>query len=340
MRRLVLPVVLAMVATVFATSGHVGEAAERVDVSGHWVGKWSGYGIMDIGRLQSVRADLTQTGRNGRGKLIFDGVNASPNIPLSLRDAGAMGIRVVLRVSGSSVVMEHELGGNHFAARLNVDGDRMTGRIRDSNPAVYIMLVRAGSDIAVTPPSGQLIPPVAMAPGAPPRAPVPPSSAPSSAPRQVPASPGTSESPRAPGDVAVAPEQPGTSSSGSEPATRPVLTDFQTNSDLKPVYFDFDKAEIRTEDSQLLDASAKWLTDHPDAQLLIEGHADERGTPEYNLALGERRARAAREYLVNHGVPSDRISTVSYGEERPACLEKNEVCWTLNRRSEFLFKTQ
>jgi peptidoglycan-associated lipoprotein len=72
--------------------------------------------------------------------------------------------------------------------------------------------------------------------------------------------------------------------------------------------------------------------------VLIEGHADERGTPEYNVALGERRAKSVRDYLVARGVEADRLNTTSYGEERPVCNEGSEDCWQLNRRAEFLVK--
>jgi peptidoglycan-associated lipoprotein len=77
---------------------------------------------------------------------------------------------------------------------------------------------------------------------------------------------------------------------------------------------------------------------HARALVLIEGHCDERGTNEYNLALGERRARAARDYLTSAGVPESRITIVSYGEERPLCTERTEVCWAQNRRAHFLIK--
>jgi peptidoglycan-associated lipoprotein len=84
----------------------------------------------------------------------------------------------------------------------------------------------------------------------------------------------------------------------------------------------------------------QWLRDHAETLVLIEGHADERGTNEYNLALGERRARAARDFLVERGIAAERISIVSFGEERPACTERTETCWAENRRANFLIKPQ
>jgi len=104
------------------------------------------------------------------------------------------------------------------------------------------------------------------------------------------------------------------------------------------VHFDFDKAVIRRGDVKILDASAGWLKANPEQLLLIEGHCDERGTNEYNLALGERRAKAAMSYLVSRGVQASRITLISYGKERPLCTEKAERCWARNRRDHFLVK--
>lgn len=110
--------------------------------------------------------------------------------------------------------------------------------------------------------------------------------------------------------------------------------------ELKPVYFDFDKSEIRPDAAKTLDANAAWLLEHPGYAVLIEGHCDERGTNAYNLALGDRRARAALNYLVAHGVAASRFRTISYGEERPVCFERAEACWWKNRRGHFLVKGQ
>jgi len=109
---------------------------------------------------------------------------------------------------------------------------------------------------------------------------------------------------------------------------------------LQPIHFDFDKSDIRPGDGKILQASARWLRDNPGNLLLVEGHCDERGTTEYNAALGDRRARAAMNYLVAQGVASSRISFVSFGEERPLCREQSEACWARNRRGMFLTKPQ
>ena len=103
----------------------------------------------------------------------------------------------------------------------------------------------------------------------------------------------------------------------------------------KNIYFDFDKSEIKTEARATLTEKAKWMRANPQHSLIIEGHCDERGTNEYNLALGERRATAAAKFLEAMGISYDRISTISYGEERPADLRHNEDAWADNRRDEF-----
>jgi peptidoglycan-associated lipoprotein len=109
---------------------------------------------------------------------------------------------------------------------------------------------------------------------------------------------------------------------------------------LKDIHFDFDKYDIRPGDAKILDANAAWLKSNPNNLVLIEGHCDERGTNEYNLALGERRAKSTMNYLVGQGVQANRITIISYGEERPLCTEHNEGCWAQNRRSHFLVKAR
>ena len=98
------------------------------------------------------------------------------------------------------------------------------------------------------------------------------------------------------------------------------------------IYFDFDQSELRTEYADVLQGHAGNLANDGRTQIRLEGHADERGTREYNLALGERRANAVKEYLVSRGVAVDRIETVSYGKERPAVLGSNDSAWSQNRR--------
>lgn len=124
------------------------------------------------------------------------------------------------------------------------------------------------------------------------------------------------------------------------PATPPRPSEFRVIDALKDVFFDFDRYSIRPGDARVLDTNAAWLRANPGELLLIEGHCDERGTSEYNLALGERRAKAAMGYLVAQGVQANRITIISYGKERPQCAEQNEVCWGKNRRAHFLVKAR
>ncbi|MGC8916297.1 MAG: peptidoglycan-associated lipoprotein Pal [Thermoanaerobaculum sp.] len=105
---------------------------------------------------------------------------------------------------------------------------------------------------------------------------------------------------------------------------------------LKDVFFDTDKADLRPDARETLAANARWLQQHPTVKVLIEGHCDERNTNEYNLALGWRRANATKDYLVSLGISPDRISTISYGEERPFATCHDESCWWQNRRAHFV----
>jgi peptidoglycan-associated lipoprotein len=99
------------------------------------------------------------------------------------------------------------------------------------------------------------------------------------------------------------------------------------------VFFDFDKSTLSSKAQETLDKQAAWLTRVSGATILVEGHCDERGTREYNLALGDRRATAVKDYLVSKGITASRIKTISYGKERPAVLGSNEWAWSQNRRS-------
>jgi|SRR5271169_675251 len=110
----------------------------------------------------------------------------------------------------------------------------------------------------------------------------------------------------------------------------------EISSYLKPAFFDFDKADIRTDARDVLTANAAWLKKYASVQFTIEGHCDERGTAQYNLALGDRRANASKEYLVSLGVDASRIKTVSYGKERPFATGHDEDSWQKNRRAHFV----
>ena len=105
---------------------------------------------------------------------------------------------------------------------------------------------------------------------------------------------------------------------------------------LQPVYFDFDQSFIRDEAKAVMKANAEWLKAHPQSNIKIEGNCDERGTREYNQALGQRRAANAKKYLTDMGISGRRILLVSYGKEKPACTESTESCLQKNRRDEFV----
>ncbi len=98
------------------------------------------------------------------------------------------------------------------------------------------------------------------------------------------------------------------------------------------VHFGYNEYSIQDTDKGILGRQAAWLAKYPSVRVSVEGHADERGTREYNLALGARRANAVKEYLVSQGVSTGRVETISYGKERPVCTESNEGCWAQNRR--------
>lgn len=99
------------------------------------------------------------------------------------------------------------------------------------------------------------------------------------------------------------------------------------------VFFGFDKSRLTAEAVNTLKAQAEWLQANPDTNVIVEGHTDDRGTREYNLALGERRAVAVKNYLISRGVDAERIKTISYGKERPAVVGANEAAWAQNRRA-------
>jgi peptidoglycan-associated lipoprotein len=105
---------------------------------------------------------------------------------------------------------------------------------------------------------------------------------------------------------------------------------------LKDAFFDLDKADLRDDARAALSSDAQWLKRYGSIQVLVEGHCDERGTEEYNLSLGQRRASAVKEYLASLGIDASRVNTVSYGKTRPFCGDSNEACWQQNRRGHFV----
>src|SRR5207247_9860807 len=153
---------------------------------------------------------------------------------------------------------------------------------------------------------------------APPRA---RSGAPGAAGRRPRAAPGRAPAPAAPAPPVV--------------TARPAPKEFAPEPQLPDIYFDFDTSTIRPDDAKVLQASAEWLNGHADRTVLIEGHCDERGTEAYNLALGDRRAHATRNFLASHGVIARRINVISYGKDQPRCPAHTEDGWGPNRRAHF-----
>jgi peptidoglycan-associated lipoprotein len=124
----------------------------------------------------------------------------------------------------------------------------------------------------------------------------------------------------------------------------PPVTSAPTTSDqelfarnVKDIYFNYDKSDIRASEQPALQADAAFLKGRPNIHVTIEGHCDERGSIEYNVALGENRANSVKQALVNLGVPASSIKTISYGKEKPICTEHNEACWQQNRRAHFAY---
>jgi len=123
------------------------------------------------------------------------------------------------------------------------------------------------------------------------------------------------------------------------PTPQPSATDEEMfGRNIKDVFFDYDKYDIRPDQQAALQADAQFLSQHPTMRFTIEGHCDERGSTEYNLALGDNRANAVKNALVQAGVSADRIRTISYGKEKPFCAESNEQCWQQNRRGHFAYQ--
>jgi peptidoglycan-associated lipoprotein len=127
-----------------------------------------------------------------------------------------------------------------------------------------------------------------------------------------------------------------------QPAVQPVempreaVTTIMPATRLEDCFFEYDKHALRSEAREVLTRNGAYLRANPQVLVLIEGHCDERGTIEYNLALGDRRARAAKEFLVNYGIEAARIETISYGEERPFAPGLDEAAWSQNRRAHFV----
>ncbi|HAR45851.1 MAG TPA: peptidoglycan-associated lipoprotein Pal [Nitrospiraceae bacterium] len=137
-------------------------------------------------------------------------------------------------------------------------------------------------------------------------------------------------------DTTAVPEAPTAPTAAPEPVEdTPVERAAPVRDKLEAVYFDFDQSFIRSDAKSAIKENAEWLKANPKADIRIEGNCDERGTIEYNQALGQRRAQAAKKYLTDLGISGGRISLISYGKEKPVCKQSNEDCWQENRRGDF-----
>ena len=123
------------------------------------------------------------------------------------------------------------------------------------------------------------------------------------------------------------------------PPPTPTVTDEDLfGQNIKDVYFDYDKSDIRADQQSSIQANVQFLSQHPNVNFTIEGHCDERGSTEYNLALGDQRANSVKNALTAAGISPSRIKTISYGKEKPFCNESNEACWQQNRRGHFVYQ--
>ena len=124
--------------------------------------------------------------------------------------------------------------------------------------------------------------------------------------------------------------------SGNSGAQEARLKSFHATADLKDIHFNFDQYDLDSNSKKVLEQNASFLKSNPDMRVEIQGHCDERGTNNYNIALGERRAHSTKKFLVAQGVASSRVNIISYGEEKPFCSDSNENCWFQNRRAHFM----
>jgi peptidoglycan-associated lipoprotein len=310
MRVLVLIVMLPLVAACSTVSTAPSPfaavaAPSGVDIAGRWQGHWTGSGLFNTYRVDDVTVDLVQQGDDAMGRFVMQGTVAAESVPEVIRLGGQWGNQVLARVSPGTVTMRHYLDGRLFTVdlKLTENGEHMAGFVRGSYPKVGLVLSRAPRKT----PAPQAAAPVAPAPQP---------------------------------QVAMVPSADPEPKTIEAPAERPKQDEFQAVQDLAAIRFDFDKSELRPDARDTLTTHAGWLKEHSETAVLIEGHCDERGTSEYNVALGERRANAVRDYLSQNGVSAERRSTVSYGKERPACAADTGDCHEKNRRAEFRVKAQ
>jgi peptidoglycan-associated lipoprotein len=285
------------------------------DISGKWVGSWIGTGLFNAPRQENLVLELVQKGDAGYGKMVLDNATAAESVPWEVRQQGLFGIRVFATIDGSKVRITHDQDDRVFTANLTVNGDQMIGEVKGRK--VRLLLARQGGSNApareVPPQASQVMPPPIVAAAPPPAAVA-----------------------MAPAPQAQEPEKP----KAEEVMQRPKNEEYVIAPELKSVYFDFDKANLRQDAVDTMVNNVTWLKENADTFVLIEGNADERGTAEYNLALGDRRAKSTMDYLEANGIPKDRMATVSYGKEHPTCTNATEECRYQNRRADFRVKSR
>jgi peptidoglycan-associated lipoprotein len=285
------------------------------DISGKWVGSWIGTGLFNAPRQENLVLELVQKGDAGYGKMVLDNAIAAESVPWEVRQQGLFGIRVFATIDGSKVRITHDQDDRVFTANLTVNGDQMIGEVKGRK--VRLLLARQGGSNApareVPPQASQVMPPPIVAAAPPPAAVA-----------------------MAPAPQAQEPEKP----KAEEVMQRPKNEEYVIAPELKSVYFDFDKANLRQDAVDTMVNNVTWLKENADTFVLIEGNADERGTAEYNLALGDRRAKSTMDYLEANGIPKDRMATVSYGKEHPTCTNATEECRYQNRRADFRVKSR
>jgi peptidoglycan-associated lipoprotein len=296
-----------------APSASVAETS-GANLAGRWTGSWTGTGLYPTTlREDNITLDLVQQGDVGLGRLVVEGAIAAESVPVEIRRAGQWGTRVFAKISWDKVTLRHHVDGRLFTADLTVSdgGERMVGVVRDSWPRVGLVLTREQPRTAPAPQQAA-------------------KAAPAPAPEPAKIEP-------APPVVAMVPEpKPEEQPQAKEPenTARPKQMDFVAVQDLPAVHFDYDKSDLRADALDTLQSHIAWLKEHADTAVQIAGHCDERGTAEYNLALGDRRAKSVRDHFSAYGIAPDRVSTVSHGKERPACAADTPQCHDMNRRAE------
>jgi len=204
-------------------------------------------------------------------------------------------------------------------------------RVRSQVHLVFAAMVLIGALILAGCPKRPEVIQAAPAPAGPAAAAVP-ATPPAPAPAPLPAAPAP-EPPKVVETPVAPPPAPAPAPVAPPPAPAPAAP-----APLKDVFFDYDQATIRDDQKAALNDNVGWLKGNTGAKVLLEGHCDERGTAEYNLALGERRAKTVKDYLIAAGVAADRVSIISYGKERPFVLGHDESAWKWNRRGHFVIQ--